>query len=143
MAESQNVFTVFTYGSLMFPAVWERVVQGQYKSAEATIRGFRRLRVRGEQYPALIVDSDANALTGRAYFDVAGSDIARLDHFETSDYARVTIAIEIDGKSCAAQAYMSLRPDTLEAENWSPAEFERHGLAPFLATYAKANAPPA
>ena len=28
---------VFTYGSLMFPRVWERVVQGGYRSAEAVL----------------------------------------------------------------------------------------------------------
>lgn len=139
MTDTRNVFT---YGSLMFTVVWDRVVQGRYSSSEATIHGFQRRRVRGEHYPALIVDSHAGSLTGRVYFDVSASDITRLDHFETSDYARVAIAVTVAGKSIAADAYLTLKPEALEPVEWSPDIFERDGLKSFLATYAATNAPP-
>lgn len=140
MADTQHVFT---YGSLMFPVVWQRVVQASYRSNEATILGFKRVRVRGEHYPALIIDANALALRGRVYFDVSPDDIARLDHFETNDYMRVSVAVRVDGNSLAAQAYLALKPDRLEHLDWSAEEFEQHGLEPFLATYATTNAPPA
>ena len=139
MTESQHVFT---YGSLMFPAVWERVVLGAYLSADATVQGFRRLRVRDEKYPALVVDANADALIGRVYFKVSSIDIQRLDHFETSEYARVGVSVQTDGKATVAQAYMTLNPENLERREWSPTEFEQHGLESFLATYAATNAPP-
>ena len=139
MTEMRNVFT---YGSLMFPVVWDRVVLGRYRSSEATVHGFQRLRIRGEQYPALIINPNAGALTGRVYFDVTANDIARLDHFETSDYARVTIAVTIAGKALAADAYLALKPETLEQMEWSPETFELEGIASFLATYAVTNTPP-
>lgn len=44
---------LFTYGSLMFENVWRRVVSGRYRSTPATLHGYRRQRVRGEDYPAL------------------------------------------------------------------------------------------
>ena len=139
MTDTRNVFT---YGSLMFPVVWDRVVRNRYTSSKATIHGFQRLRIRGEQYPALIIHPNAGPLTGRVYFDISASDIARLDHFETSDYARVSIAITLDGKALTADAYLTLKPETLEPLEWSPETFERDGLKSFLATYAAANTPP-
>ena len=139
MTEMRNVFT---YGSLMFPVVWDRVVLGRYRSSEATVHGFQRLRIRGEQYPALIINPNAGTLTGRVYFDVTANDIARLDHFETSDYARVTIAVTLQGKALAADAYLALKPETLEQMEWSPETFELEGIASFLATYAVTNTPP-
>jgi gamma-glutamylcyclotransferase (GGCT)/AIG2-like uncharacterized protein YtfP len=133
---------VFTYGSLMFPVVWDRVVRNRYRNSEATIHGFQRLRICGEEYPALIVNADAGSLTGRIYFDVSASDIARLDHFETGDYARVAIAVTVDDNALAADAYLTLRPEALESAEWYPEIFERNGLNAFLATYAATNTPP-
>ncbi len=126
----------------MFPAVWDRVIQGRYSSNEATIDGFRRLRIRGEHYPALIINPNAGLLTGRIYYDVSASDIARLDHFETKDYARVSIAVTVEGKALAADAYLTLKSGTLEPLDWSPDAFEREGIESFLATYAATNTPP-
>lgn len=139
MTDTRNVFT---YGSLMFPVVWDHVVQGRYRSAEATTHGFLRLRIRGEHYPGLIINPNAGTLTGCVYFDVTANDIARLDRFETSDYARVTIAVTVEGKALAADAYLTLKSGTLKSLQWSPETFERDGLQSFLATYAAANTPP-
>ena len=139
MTDTRNVFT---YGSLMFPVVWGRVVQGLYGSGEATIHGFQRLKIRGEHYPALIIHPNAGPLTGRVYFDVSANDIARLDHFETSDYARVSVAVTVEGIVLAAGAYLTLKPEALETLEWSPEIFKRDGLESFLATYATTNAPP-
>ena len=126
----------------MFPVVWDRVIKGAYSSSEATCHGFQRLRIRGEQYPALIVNPNARLLTGRIYFDVSASDVARLDHFETSEYARVSIAAVVAGKALVADAYLTLKPESLDREEWSPEFFEQKGLESFLATYAATNNPP-
>ncbi|MEO7255964.1 MAG: gamma-glutamylcyclotransferase family protein [Casimicrobium sp.] len=139
MTEARNVFT---YGSLMFPVVWDRVVKGRYRSSEATVHGFQRLRIRNEHYPALIINANASALTGRVYYGVSAEDIVRLDHFETGDYARVSIAVTVAGKAIAADAYLTLKPESLDHEEWSPDIFEKDGLDAFLATYAVTNTPP-
>ena len=126
----------------MFAVVWDRVVQGRYRSSEGAINGFQRLQIRDEHYPALVIKANASSLTGRVYYDVSANDIARLDHFETSDYARVSIAVTVAGAAFAAEAYMTLKPEILESLEWDPEAFERNGLQPFLATYAATNAPP-
>ena len=45
---------VFTYGSLMYEAVWSRVVRGQYPWVAARLPGFRRLAIRDAAYPAVV-----------------------------------------------------------------------------------------
>ena len=139
MSETRNVFT---YGSLMFPVVWDRVVRGLYRSGEATIHGFQRLRIRGEHYPALIINANAGVLIGRVYYDVSAEDIARLDQFETSEYARVSIAVTIAGEAFVADAYLTLKAESLDHREWRPDIFERDDLNSFLATYAATNTPP-
>ena len=133
---------VFTYGSLMFAPVWQRVVIGQYKSAPATIHGFRRLAVTGKEHPGLVIAKDAPPMLGRVYFDVSDQDLSRLDTFETERYLRVTVAATIDGDAFAAEAYMSLNFDELSNVDWDVEQFEREGLPKFLATYVAQHAPP-
>ena len=126
----------------MFPSVWARVVRGVYPSSEATIHGFRRVRVLGRQHPALIILANAAPIAGRLYYDISADDVARLDHFETSNYARVRVAITVTGRAVSAESYLALNVDSLLNEDWSVTDFERHGLPIFNATYVVENAPP-
>lgn len=130
---------VFTYGSLMYPVVWQQVVRGRYRSSTATIHGFRRVCVRNETYPALIISSGAETVEGRVHFDVSATDIARLDHFETDSYQRVTIAVTIESRALIAEAYLALNLSSLSEEAWSETAFEQRGLPLFLATYVLHN----
>lgn len=132
---------VFTYGSLMFPSVWARVVRGDYRATAATIHGFRRVAVHDAQHPALIISANAATMLGRLYYDVRDEDIARLDHFETTNYARITIAATVGGRAVTAECYLALNMDSLSNEDWSVTEFERLGLPIFEATYVVENAP--
>ncbi len=133
--------SVFTYGSLMFPDVWQRVVLGDYQSSIGTIHGFRRVGVKGGEYPALIIWKDAPRLAGRVYFDVSDADIARLDHFETTRYARVSVAVTVNESATVADAYLALNHSELTDQDWDPNAFERNGLERFLKTYVAQHAP--
>ncbi len=126
----------------MFPVVWARVVRGDYRVTTATIHGFRRLCVRDRQHPALIISANTAPIVGRLYYDVSAVDVARLDHFETSNYARVAIAVTVADHALSAQSYLALDVDSLLDKDWSAAEFEQHGLPVFNATYVVENLPP-
>ena len=79
----------------------------------------------------------AAPLTGVIYFDVGSDDgLARLDHFETSNYARVLIAATVNGDVIAAEAYLALNVEDLIDRDWDVAHFEQTGLSRFLAGYA-------
>ena len=84
---------VFTYGSLMYPRVWELVVSGHYRSLRGTVRGFERRRISGEVYPALVRGAPESAVEGVLYLDVSAADVAALDRFEGEPYARVETGV--------------------------------------------------
>lgn len=132
---------VFTYGSLMFPPVWHRVVRGDYAFAEATVHGFERMCVQGAAHPAMVISPRAAQVTGRLYFDVLEADIARLDHFETTNYARVTIAATIGTRAVLAQSYIALNLQSLSDKRWDVRHFAEHGLPRFLETYVAEHSP--
>ncbi|MBC7708435.1 MAG: gamma-glutamylcyclotransferase [Rhizobacter sp.] len=140
MADEMNVFT---YGSLMFPAVWRQVVRGDYRSSAASIQGFRRVCVRDGNYPALIIAPRAAPIMGRLYFAVSEEDMARLDYFETRNYERVLLAATVEGIATAAHAYLAADIDLLTDTDWNETTFEQSGLPVFLSTYAVKNTPPA
>jgi gamma-glutamylcyclotransferase (GGCT)/AIG2-like uncharacterized protein YtfP len=133
---------IFTYGSLMFESVWRTVVRGAYRSSLATVHGFERRCVSGENYPAMVVSRGAAAFSGRLYFDVEPDDVARLDHFETSHYARVPVVTAVGEQVVVGEAYLGLRADALSERPWTADDFEKNGLAHFLKTYAVEHKPP-
>jgi gamma-glutamylcyclotransferase (GGCT)/AIG2-like uncharacterized protein YtfP len=132
---------VFSYGSLMFPEVWQKIVRHEYQSSAGTIHGFRRLCVRDGNYPALVISPRAQPIVGRLYLDVRADDVARLDHFETDEYVRVAVITTVDGKAKAAQAYLAVNVDALMSIEWDATAFEKTGLPEFLATYVVKNSP--
>ena len=46
--------SIFTYGSLMFAPVWQRIVSGHYASCPAILTDYQRLAVKNEEYPVAI-----------------------------------------------------------------------------------------
>ncbi len=124
---------VFTYGSLMFPAVWQRVVADGHRSLRATAPGHARFAISGETYPGMVAQP-GGAVEGILYFDVGSPHIAALDRFEGDAYRRDTIAVTLeDGSSVAAAAYIYIG-DRLSAAAWEPAAFE---LQRFIQTYCR------
>lgn len=126
---------VFTYGSLMYAEVWERVVRGRHRSLPARLRGFRRRAVVGAAYPGAVPQAGAE-IRGRVYLDVDSTDVARLDAFEASEYRRDEVLVlpeapQAGATPLQAQVYVYLDADRLAAHDWDPRRFEREQLAGF------------
>ena len=143
---------VFTYGSLMYPQVWDRVVRGRYRSAAATLAGFSRRALIDASYPAAVPDPGGR-ISGRIYFDVDADDLARLDAFEADEYRRDEVEVEVEAEAEAeagtgtgvgtpprareatrparAQLYVYLVASRLAPNDWDAARFEREHLADF------------
>lgn len=129
---------VFTYGSLMYEQIWNLVVAGVYQKSTATISGYSRRAVIGEDYPALLGQTGSAVTGGILYFNVSGADICRLDEFEGCYYARKQEPVVIEnGSTCAAEVYIFKdRYRHLVAENeWDPAHFEAAGMKRFIRNY--------
>ena len=115
---------IFTYGSLMFSQVWQRVVRGNYRRAPATASGYARFAVAGQTYPGMVALPGA-AVRGLVYFDVDQADIALLDSFEGSAYRRDMLeAVLEDGSAVAAGAYLHIDASALSDAQWDPGLFQ-------------------
>jgi hypothetical protein len=125
---------LFTYGSLMFPEVWQRVTGLSAPGEEAVLQGHVARRIRGQSYPALVQEAGAET-SGVLYRGVSGEAVARLDAFEGSFYERVEVGVVLgDGTRCCAWAYRAGREDDPDIllERWDAAGFAARGLAVFL-----------
>lgn len=128
---------IFTYGSLMFEPVWSQVVRGSYQHFQGTISGYIRLRIRNENYPALVPGPLTASVSGIVYLDIDAEDLARLDAFEGSIYLRKNVQVRTGNNLFAADAYLlrdSYRHLSSDRE-WDPEEFEKHGIHEFLGSY--------
>lgn len=127
-------FHVFTYGSLMFPEVWQRVVRGGYRSVPARLDGHARFEIAGETYPGMVAAPGAS-VDGVLYFDVSPEDMAALDHFEGSEYRRDTIRVTLDsGEAVEAGTYIYLLPQKLSGSPWLPDAFQ---MERFIGSYCR------
>lgn len=123
---------IFTYGSLMFPQVWRRVVSGNYRSSSARLDGYARFEIDNETYPGVIPQPGAS-VEGVLYFDVSPEDIAALDAFEGADYRRDTVQVTLGSSEIVvAGTYIYLRPEKLSESPWIPEAFQ---LERFLDTW--------
>lgn len=125
---------IFTYGSLMFPEVWQRVVSGRYGFVGATLHDYQRYAVRDDTYPGIVAQPNAS-VSGRLYMGVDAADVARLDHFEGEHYRRIELDARCDdGSVQLVQTYLMITPAALSDQPWRPEEF---ALQRFLDTYCR------
>lgn len=123
---------IFTYGSLMFSEIWQRVVSGDYRSAPALAHGYARYAVLGATYPGMIARPGA-AVEGVLYVDVSAQDVAALDLFEGGEYRREQIEVVMQsGEKLIACTYLFTAEQGLSAVGWEPQGFQ---MSRFISTY--------
>jgi len=128
---------LFAYGTLMCPDIMAEVSGLQRPVTPANLRGYRRLRVTGEDYPALLPDA-AGAVAGVIYQDIPETAWALLDRFEGEMYVRAGAQVELaDGTNAAAQTYVinGCFSSCLEEIEWDFAEFLCAGKKRFRSSY--------
>ncbi|MFJ7567852.1 gamma-glutamylcyclotransferase family protein [Herminiimonas sp. NPDC097707] len=115
---------IFTYGSLMFPEIWQRIVRGDYRSTPATAHGYVRYVLTDDTYPGMIVCPKA-AVEGVLYLDVTAQDVAALDAFEGSEYRRALIDVVIKSEeNVVACTYIFMEEERLSSLSWEPQAFQ-------------------
>lgn len=133
---------IFTYGSLMYPIVWQQVVCGRYKSLQAQLLGYERRAVKGQEYPMIIPSGSSVAVDGVVYLNVDNQDLVRLDEFEGAEYNRRLLSVNacsLRGNRAQVNAYGYIANGIgrlrVSAQMWSQANFEQSGLKRFRAQY--------
>lgn len=120
--------TLFLYGTLQFPAVFEAVTGRPLESESAVLDGYARFRVRDEPYPAIVAAAGAH-VPGVICADVDPVSLARVDRFEGEMYRRETVQVRAgrEGRAVDAETYV-IRPRwrvLLVDAPWDPDEFAR------------------
>lgn len=127
---------IFVYGTLMFDEVWRQLISNHYRRIDAELTGFKRLKVKGEDYPG-IIPSEGKRVSGELIFNVSTDDVKQLDIFEGEYYRRDKVTI-ISGKiAYLAETYVFKERycSLLSKEEWSARAFQKSGLSSFLARY--------
>jgi gamma-glutamylcyclotransferase (GGCT)/AIG2-like uncharacterized protein YtfP len=131
---------VFTYGTLMFPEIWQTVVGRSFETVEGTAAGFEVFRVRDAVFPGIAAGAGSCSASGVVYLDVDSESTARLDRFEDDFYERQGIAVDcIDGQRRMAEAYVvpSAKRSVLTSEPWGRESFlASGGLEQFINRFA-------
>ncbi|MFK7965101.1 MAG: gamma-glutamylcyclotransferase family protein [Burkholderiaceae bacterium] len=163
MNQGQPV-ALFTYGSLMFDAVWQRVTGIDKGLASrprpARLTGYSRHAVAGQTYPALLLKPQAY-VDGALYQGIPQDILAVLDEFEGVDYQRVTARAQLTDQSLAepivftsdgswsqgafeageagdfldAEVYLFVAGNGALPQPWSVQRFAQTGMAKFMAQY--------
>ena len=128
---------LFTYGSLMYEPVWDSLVSGSYRKTAATLEGYARFGVKGEDYPVIKPSTPEQFVEGCVYWGVSLQDQQVLDQFEGEYYQRLSLPVVTLGTSMTADVYV-LKPDyyhIASEASWDVAAFERSGLQRFLSQH--------
>lgn len=128
---------IFTYGSLMYPQIMERVCGIHLMSRPATLHHFRRSRLQHLDYPGVFAHKDAH-VPGILYLDLPTPALRRLDDFEGDQYMRQEVEVEVDGgQYLSAMTYvLQAHCQTLATgEEWDFATFLNSGKDRFITTY--------
>lgn len=126
---------LFTYGSLMFEQVWDKLVKGNYLSQKATLNGYTRRSVKEDEYPVIFQGDEY--VEGVVYYDISDEDMQTLDAFEGEYYERKEVELVVKGSMIQACVYV-LKTDyfhIIDPKPWSEGVFATQGLPRFLANY--------
>lgn len=115
--------SLFAYGTLMCIDIMAEVAGCIPAFLKATLRGYARLKVKGELYPA-IVPAQGEIVPGILYRDLPRRAWARLDAFEGNMYERRRVQVETEeGEFLEAQTYV-LNPMFADRLGDSPWDLE-------------------
>jgi gamma-glutamylcyclotransferase (GGCT)/AIG2-like uncharacterized protein YtfP len=131
---------VFTYGTLMFPEIWQAVVGRSFETVEGNAAGFEVFRVRDAVFPGITAGTGGCSAAGVVYLDVDPVSMDRLDRFEGVFYERRVIAVDcVDGLRRMAEAYIvpAANRSGLMSEPWGRETFlASGGLEQFVSRFA-------
>jgi len=96
---------LFVYGTLMVPALFGRVSGELRTGVPARLAGFRRGRIRRQDFPG-IVPEDGAVTEGMLYPALTSRQLARIDAFEDDFYARERVLVETIDDALVTRAFV-------------------------------------
>lgn len=128
------LMNIFTYGTLMIPAVMYTATARHFRFKRAMLSGYARFRVKGESYPGIIPQVDA-ITEGIIYLNVDELSLEQLDAYEGELYQRTRVRVETEGAEILDAETYVIKPeyqDFLSSKKWDAREFIQKHLETFL-----------
>ncbi len=129
---------LFAYGTLMCEDIMSSIVGSEQPRIEGILKGYRRLKLQNEYYPAIIEQENCE-VKGVVYYGVVESGWRQLDRFEGEMYRRQMVEIQIaDGSEINAYTYVLKEQyrGRLSQNEWNFAEFLKNGKRVFMSNYS-------
>ena len=134
----------------MVPEILARVCghKGKWTVRPAILHDYRRHRVAGADYPAIIPTPKAS-VRGTYVTGLSNSDITKLDIFEGSEYKRADVKVNVldvvgdadgegnvEGEEFEVQTYVWIsRKSYLEDKEWDFAEFQKEKMRRWIGSH--------
>ena len=126
--------TLFVYGTLMNPEVLLAVTGRQFDAFSAVLKGYRRVAVIDQLYPAILPDKNG-VVTGQLITGLTNEDQRLLDQFEGDYYQAEHVKVSlVDGEkvNCICYVFKNEYLHLLSDNEWSNESFREHHLSAFL-----------
>ena len=126
---------LFTYGTLMFPEVWQRIGISASDSEPATLKGYAAYRLRDAVFPGIVEAAADDLVEGVLYHNLDEETLFELDAYESDLYDRSAVqVVTADGTLVESQSYVipNNRRQALSDERWDPKRFEERELVKYL-----------
>ena len=123
---------LFVYGSLLFPDLVTALTGKLHKYLPVTLSGFKRLRLKGYDYPA-IIEEPGSKVEGFLIENVDEKAMQILTFFEGDEYEKQQVLV--DGAKRKINAFTFVwagNNSLLESTDWDKNEFKDKSLKCYL-----------
>lgn len=125
---------LFCYGTLELSPIMQVVAGRLFPALPAVLSGYRRLAVRGEVFPGIVVQAGAE-VDGTVYAGLTRAHLRLLDEYENAFYRRRLLRVrDAAGRLRMAWTYVvpGMYRHRLGASDWDREAFARRDCARYL-----------
>ncbi len=123
---------VFVYGTLLFPEILNGLTGRTFPETEATLPGFKRMRVKYGDYPA-VIQAEGGQVHGKLIPNVDARSLEMLRFYEGDDYECIEAFVHLENKKVKALVFVwNNNRDLLTEPDWSIKKFKNNFLSDYI-----------
>ena len=96
---------LFVYGTLLFEAVWMRLIGRTPSLTEGIVLGWTRKSIRGVSYPAICREEGSSVL-GALVIDLTDHELSIVDAYEDVGYVKTQVNVLVADRTEMALSYV-------------------------------------
>ncbi|MBN2636088.1 MAG: gamma-glutamylcyclotransferase [Prolixibacteraceae bacterium] len=124
--------SLFVYGTLCFSEITEKLTGKHFKTECAVLKGYRRRRVAGADYPAIVVDSQSE-VDGIILKDVDKRSMEIISFYEGEDYSIERLKVTINSQLIEVNVFVwNSAISELQNEDWDGEYFMKNSFSVYI-----------